>query len=774
MQIEKKFKSYQIAIFFVTMFTSLFLALNLVPVLTKTGDTSASVLQLDVEINPVIALNLSKDELSLDVTPTIDGSFVYDTTIATVSTNNKAGYTLTMNTSMNNIDLTQENTSHKIKSLANPATVSADNQSSFTTNSWGYAKANGLSGNTVFNPIPSVTSPVTLIVTDSPTKASSTPITYATKLDTSITSGLYKNTVIFSAVTNHVTTATFSGILFMQEMTAAICSAETTPAKNTTQTTTIHTTNSNFIPEAVLTDARDGETYVVRKLADGNCWMTDDLRIAGNKTLTPADSNVVADFNLPPVATEGFLSTSTPVVASPHGYYGVGAYYSWAAATAATGMDTLEVDGAEAPSSICPKGWHIPSNSGDKSYDNLINSYGFTEGSQIARYPFMFWYGGSYGDNNLIIDGIGYYWTSTAKSAEYAHYLAFNPDNIATQDYVNRYLGFTVRCIASGPQYTINFNSDNADSGIASASAELGKNFNLSYHSSQFTKTGFELKQWRDQDGNIYDANSASININPDNKSKIILTAIWEQMSPTFSGITTMQAMTAEICAAETTPRREATMSTIYHSENTNLIPEATLTDTRDNNTYIVRKLADGNCWMTQDLRIVGRKTLNSSNSDVTSNFTLPVASSSGFTAYDAAQVAPINTEVGNGAFYSWTAATAGTGTTSITTDGEEATSSICPKGWRLPPNRGKKSYDNLVIAARATPAQITSPPFSFNSPGYYLSSALNNSGESGYYWTSTAASFDKAYSFFTSSSYVESRVANPKLLGFSVRCVAK
>ncbi len=64
----------------------------------------------------------------------------------------------------------------------------------------------------------------------------------------------------------------------------------------------------------------------------------------------------------------------------------------------------------------------------------------------------------------------------------------------------------------------------------------------------------------------------------------------------TFASIRTMQEMNSTICANETTPTKYAVNTTVDHSTNTNLVPEARLKDTRDNKYYTVRKLADGNC----------------------------------------------------------------------------------------------------------------------------------------------------------------------------------
>lgn len=87
------------------------------------------------------------------------------------------------------------------------------------------------------------------------------------------------------------------------------------------------------------------------------------------------------------------------------------------------------------------------------------------------------------------------------------------------------------------------------------------------------------------------------------------LYAVWKS-SLSWSNITNMQQMTPAICAGASVGATK------------------TLTDTRDSSTYTVRKHSDGNCWMTQNLRIVN-KTISSTDSDMTSgSFTIPASSS--------------------------------------------------------------------------------------------------------------------------------------------------
>ena len=106
-----------------------------------------------------------------------------------------------------------------------------------------------------------------------------------------------------------------------------------------------------------------------------------------------------------------------------------------------------------------------------------------------------------------------------------------------------------------------------------------------------------------------------------------------------------------------------------------------TLTDTRDGSDYTVRYI-NGNCWMTQNLRLSGGRTLTSADSNVASSWSFPSTSlTSGNSYTDAYSTIRSNTSYGG--YYNFCAASAGTVCTGTATI--DATYDICPKGWRLP-----------------------------------------------------------------------------------------
>ena len=55
-----------------------------------------------------------------------------------------------------------------------------------------------------------------------------------------------------------------------------------------------------------LKDARDNNNYTVAKLKDGQCWMTQNLKLGNNQpiTLTPEGTDTAIDYILPASGTE--------------------------------------------------------------------------------------------------------------------------------------------------------------------------------------------------------------------------------------------------------------------------------------------------------------------------------------------------------------------------------------------------------------------------------------------------------------------------------------
>ncbi len=237
---------------------------------------------------------------------------------------------------------------------------------------------------------------------------------------------------------------------------------------------------------------------------------------------------------------------------------------------------------------------------------------------------------------------------------------------------------------------------------------------------------------------------------------------MWKELlslKPGFTSITNMQQMTSSICSS----------ADIWNYKE--------LTDRRDSNKYMVVKLEDGNCWMTQNLRIFN-KAITSADSDVTSNYTVPASSAvSSWGSSNTQQKVHYANNITNGAYYSWCAATANTCQVSGTAiSSGDASSSICPKGWRLPT---KVEMDSFITAAGLSGSdgstKIMAAPYNFPEAGLVTSSSLQDVGSGGY-WSSTTLSDTAAYrlSFFGGKVTTVSSTNVSRYFGYSVLCIAK
>ena len=294
------------------------------------------------------------------------------------------------------------------------------------------------------------------------------------------------------------------------------------------------------------------------------------------------------------------------------------------------------------------------------------------------------------------------------------------------------------------------------------------------------------------------------------------MTAQWAK---TIFNISTMQEMTPEVCDATTKPAKTATAFDWdgSHRGDTNYVPRKSLRDSRDGNYYLVSKLADDNCWMSQSLALdlTANEPIIASNNDGTTTTVTPNNTTQTTTgtqwaeevdywhsykpqsdeAYYQSGTTMSSSPSGSGEtydwekagnYYNWYTATAGTGTSSMADS--DATASICPKGWRLPPNSGAKSYFNLIgttygfstYASNTPILSLLAAPFNFNFSGWYNDyfGTLSGQGVCGMYWSSTAAQPpDSQHLPYVYAAYI-GYGAGPqnrydKDSGYSVRCVA-
>ena len=152
-------------------------------------------------------------------------------------------------------------------------------------------------------------------------------------------------------------------------------------------------------------------------------------------------------------------------------HYHAGNYYNWPAAIASNDSSGISSNYSQASNSICPKGWRLPiaSNSNQSIFefgDLLYTNYHITSArfgtnisdkisyandgfNKIRTAPLWFARSGGTYTDKLGSPGIGgYYWSSTVLSSDSAYSLRIYNDGVRLANDDNRYIGFSVRCIA--------------------------------------------------------------------------------------------------------------------------------------------------------------------------------------------------------------------------------------------------------------------------------------------------------------------------------------
>jgi uncharacterized protein (TIGR02145 family) len=217
-----------------------------------------------------------------------------------------------------------------------------------------------------------------------------------------------------------------------------------------------------------LVDNRDNNTYAVTKLADGHCWMMENLRMVPSSTTfssantnnptanfiseagsssssnTLCNSNNAACFNKIQLNTNDInrsLTASYNTNATNVSWYSYGVMYNWYTATAGNGV--YELNSGSTSGDICPNGWRIPTGGSGGEYSKL------TKVTNIMNFPANFILSGDY--NNKTPEGrgtFGRWWSATPNGDNAAYRLGINNGASPTPTGSwNKWDGFAVRCI---------------------------------------------------------------------------------------------------------------------------------------------------------------------------------------------------------------------------------------------------------------------------------------------------------------------------------------
>jgi len=422
----------------------------------------------DVTLNVAARLSFSLSSHNLTISNLAPGTVASSNVITiTTNTNNTTGYTLAAtvgDASHNTTSLVRSSTTDAFEGLATNSSLAMSN---IPDSKWGFSSDSGLT----FSGLPLYTgTPKILDLSSLPVAGGTIDFSIAAHAPTGMSAGTYENVITFSVVANYDTitlsdayalagytpVSTPSGSYYtMQDMGMDICN-------------NVDTLNSSL----QLLDTRDNKLYWVTKLADGNCWMTQNLDYdikQSNNTLSLIDGTTTTSARF---AT--FTSTTpSTIIACALGNcsYDPGNYY------AANGTSTADLeiscnsgvnDGENCHyhlgnyyqqdavvgeynlrPSICPQNWRVPTVSMSNTLSSLL-------GTNIATSaPTYFNFVGK-----TIFQSSGITTSERGSSGQLAldhlYTTSIDAQNGLHQDANNNNTGdgYSVRCVAFAPDIT--------------------------------------------------------------------------------------------------------------------------------------------------------------------------------------------------------------------------------------------------------------------------------------------------------------------------------
>lgn len=660
----------------------------------------------------------------------------------------------------------------------NPTSGTLSNPSSLSANEWGMTYGNNANATTATNNLPSFvavpkysSSPLMLPEPSSPTYN----LLFAARGDKNTTKpGDYKVTILFTAIAP-LSYTTFdqayaaagktkqNGYYKMQDMSESICAAVSAPSGDVTQI-------------GQLIDARDGEIYTVKKLADGKCWLAENLRLGGNNTITlhNTDTHISASsWTLPASGTENFdatngytnalinadsKNTEQPAVDySPKGKIGV--LYNYCAASAGTYCHPRGSGTGNATQDICPKGWRMPTGGNGGEYQTLYTAYSSNAASfqaALATPLSGFFSYGSAGDRGTS----GLFWSSTYYNGNSMYGLSVHPSPYVTSptDAGDSLYGRAVRCVASDdtpepePEPENNCGSIPKMQDIATIKTTLALETQTQLCDNRDGKIYWVSKL---RDGNIWMTQNLDLDLSTS-----------KTLTPADTDIT-----------SNWTPERNTIITTALNSSNWPSQSDLVNPYSWDSgNYYVPNGFVENACDRTNDLGTCtnGIASIASLTEDSVKN--------------------NLNAHYHMGNYYTWTAAIASNDSSSYSTEASNVSTSICPKGWKLPNVYSSSDYadgdfkklnDAYSVTHEASTVHILyAAPLYFTTSGYVdgldYRGELRAAGRRSDYWSSTVASlatgspqFGYEFYFFVNTTS-DPHLNAYRSHGFTIRCIAR
>ena len=438
----------------------------------QTDTSGDNAVKLDFTFGETLNITTSDNTVAIpELTPGHSGVSASNYTV-TVNTNAQAGYTLSATVGCSSSDTNYNTSCYDSTSLSDGTNtfdmITADG--ALSAGEWGIALVNTDTVSS-FKTLAKWDSAATVLRQTDTAGGGATPFRIGAAATNSQEAGTYQNRINFIAVANVACQSTISGT--MQDFA---------PCSNIAIGTT-----------GTLTDSRGGtaKSYTVAKLADGKWWMTTNLDLPGGSALSVSDTDVDASY-ISSFTTSNNLTKSGDTIVLPASstpefdvaanysyvyntgnatntctdYPGCYSYYTWDAATLGSGR-SIATDNENAPYSICPKGWHLPTtyngtnsttdfralmialggSNSVQTYNSSTTPTGTTMSTTLQSSPNNFLLAGYYYDGSFDSD-YGYYWSATSdSSSNHARNLFFYSTSVKSANSEYRGGSLSVRCV---------------------------------------------------------------------------------------------------------------------------------------------------------------------------------------------------------------------------------------------------------------------------------------------------------------------------------------
>ena len=707
--------------------------------------------------------NVTADPTRIEITPTADGAFNSGDVNVRVHTNSDNGYTLTMSAITTSLSGSVADSGHTI-----PTLLAATSEANFPNNYWGYKRTSSSIADALYNPmVANVNIPVSTY--GSTTNGEISKVNFGVKLDNLTPSDSYSINIAFAAVTNIA-----PNLYYMQDATSTSLAAAMPNVGDTT----------------VLYDRRDNKEYTIAKLADGKYWMTKNLDLDGGTPLYSSDSDVPAGYDVEPYYTlpasseSGFNdNTVAYVYNSPNKTDSCGSgcysYYSFNAATAMS-AENVASNNTDAPYSICPKNWKLPttrtSAPNNSDFYQLAVAYGMSSADISQDTPNFYNQAGPGTTANFILSGnyysssfhsgAGEYWSSTTVNNRYmAVVMQFTNNIIYSYVRQERKTGSAVRCLFDATMQ--NFSQKDADA-MALHQEEIlvdardGKNYYVT-----------KLK-----DGNVW----MTQNLDLDLSTSTTLTHADTDLGWTnLDTNATWTPLRSTINASGNTMNTYPTQTGGWAADGTNSWSDDDYTPYSVDAGYkyilpIEKTAADGSAW-------------NSTPYDTIYNSLAECQAAASDSSKNSFGLAcDGHTSVGN--YYNFAAANATNnvettlGGSANVVENKVMPDSICPKGWRLPIDQTTNNEFNTLLGSANYNVissfnyqglnAIRKAPLYFVRSGHVTGGMLGSAGVASIVWSSTVSGATSGYNLSFDSSRINPADSDIRYYGFPVRCLLR